>query len=129
MPLTEALYYQQQVGGQINKVSSFYDEEVENGNDDEEEHIEKEGDKKYYCLTVSDRAALRNGYVYIKELLLQHHNHKMHEDYSALTANHIDVWSVKADAFTIRKDHLSLAKKVLQSMTISAGGDMRRVNI
>ena len=43
--LREALYYQQQVGGKINKVSSFYDEEVKNGNDDEEEHIEKESDK------------------------------------------------------------------------------------
>ena len=38
----------------------------------------------------------------------------MYEDYSALIANHIDVWSVKTDAFTIRKDHLKLAKKVLQ---------------
>ena len=112
--LREALYYQQQVGGKISKVSSFYDEEVDNGNDDVGEYIEKESDKKYYCLTVSDRATLRNGYIYIKELLLQHHNHKMHEDYSALITNHIDVWSVKTDAFTIRKDHLSLAKKVLQ---------------
>ena len=93
--LREALYYQQQVGGKINKVSSFYDEEVDNGNDDVGEYIEKESDKKYYCLTVSDRATLRNGYIYIKELLLQHHNHRMHEDYSALITNHIDVWSVK----------------------------------
>ena len=38
----------------------------------------------------------------------------MYEDYSTLVANHRDVWSVKTDAFTIRKDHLSLAKKVLQ---------------
>ena len=112
--LREALYYQQQVGGKINTVSSFYDEEVDNGNDDVGEYIEKESDKTYYCLTVSDRATLRNGYIYIKELLLQHHNHKMHEDYSALITNHIDAWSVKADAFTIRKEHLSLAKKVLQ---------------
>ena len=64
--LREALYYQQQVGGKINKVSSFYDEEVDNGNEDVGEHIEKESDKKYYCLTVSDRATLRNGYIYIK---------------------------------------------------------------
>ena len=110
----EALYYQQQVGGKINKVSSFYDDEVDNGNGDVGEYIEKEEVKKYYYLTVSDRTILRNGYIYIKELLLQHHNHKMHEDYSVLIANHIDVWSVKTDAFTIRKDHLSLAKEVLR---------------
>ena len=112
--LREALYYQQQIGGKINKVSSFYDDEVDNGNGDVGEYIEKEGVKKYYYLTVSDRAILRNGFIYIKELLLQHHNHKMHEDYSALIANHIDVWSVKTDAFTTRKDHLSLAKEVLR---------------
>ena len=52
--------------------------------------------------------------MYIKELLLQHQSHKMYEDYSTLITNHIDVWSVKTDAFAIRKDHLSLAKKVLQ---------------
>ena len=34
------------MSGKINKVSSFYDEEVENSNDDEEEHVEKESDKK-----------------------------------------------------------------------------------
>ena len=59
--LREALYYQQQVGGKINKVSSFYDEEVDNGKDDVGEYMEKEGDKKYYCLTVFGRATLTNG--------------------------------------------------------------------
>ena len=63
--LREALYYQQQVGGKINKVSSFYDEEVDNGNEDVGEHVKKESDKKTCCLPVSDRATLRNGYSYI----------------------------------------------------------------
>ena len=39
--------------------------------------VEKEMDRKYYCLTLCDKATLRNGYIYIyiyiKELLLQHH--------------------------------------------------------
>ena len=52
----------------------------------------------------------------------------MYEVYNTLTANHIDVWSVKTDAFTIRKDHLK-QRRFYSSMTISAGGDMRRVNI
>ena len=66
--LREALYYQQEVGGKINKITG-YDEN------------DKELDRKYYCLTVTDRVALRNGYTYIKELLLQPHNHKMQEDF------------------------------------------------
>ena len=43
--LRESLYYQQQVDGKINKVSSFYDEEVDHGSDDVGEYIEKESDK------------------------------------------------------------------------------------
>ena len=99
--LREALYYQQQVGGKINKIIG-YDLESD-----------KELDRKYYSLTVTDRVALRNGYTYIKELLLQYHNHKMQEDYNKLIDNGIDVWSVKTDAFVIRHEHLSKAKKAI----------------
>ena len=64
--LREALYYQNLVGGRINKLSVEKPELVE---DDEEEDAWKtvytELDEKYYCLTVSDRATLRNGYIYI----------------------------------------------------------------
>ena len=69
--LRQALYYQQQVGGMTNKISG-YDE----GN--------KELDKKLYCLIVSARVALRIGYTYDKELLLQYHTHKMQEDYNKM---------------------------------------------
>ena len=102
--LREALYYQQQVGGKNNKIIG-YDLESD-----------KELDRKYYCLTVTDRVALRilrNGYTYIKELLLQYHNHKMQEDYNKLIDNGIDVWSVKTDAFVIRHEPLSKAKKAI----------------
>ena len=98
--LREALYYQQEVGGKINKITG-YDED------------DKELDRKYYCLTVTDRVALRNGYTYIKELLLQTHNHKIQEDYTKLLNNGVDVWSIKTDAFVIRHEHLSRAKKAI----------------
>ena len=98
--LREALYYQQQVGGKINKISGC-------GEDS------KELDKKFYCLTVSDRMALRNGYTYVKELLLEYHNHKMQEDYNKVVGSGIDVWSVKTDAFVIRHEHLSKVKKAI----------------
>ena len=100
--LREASYYQQHVGGKINKISGY-------GEDN------KELDKKFYCLTVSDRVALRNRYTYVKELLLQYHNHKMQEDYNKLINNGVDVWSVKTDAFVIRHDHLIKAKKAIKS--------------
>ena len=107
--LREALYYQQEVGGKINKIIG-YDLESD-----------KELDRKYYCLTVTDRVALRNGFTYIKELLLQYHNHKMQEDYKKLINNGVDVWSVKTDAFVIRHEHLSKAKKAI-TFNNSIGG-------
>ena len=48
----------------------------------------------YYVLNVSDTSELRNGFRYIKELLLQHHNYKMQHDYQKLIDNDIKVLSV-----------------------------------
>ena len=85
--------------------------------DEEEEEAWKivytELDEKYYCLTVSDRATLRNGFIYIKELLLQYQHFKLHQDYLKLVDNNVDGWSVKTDAFVIRRKHLRRAKKAL----------------
>ena len=119
------MYYQNLVGGRINKLSVEKPELVEDASveasransvasqearelcDDEEEDAWKtvytELDEKYYCLTVSDRATLRNGLIYMKELLLQYHNFKIYQDYLKLVENNVDVWSVKTDAFVIRK--------------------------
>ena len=69
--------------------------------------------------------ALRNGYTYVKELLLQYHNHKMQEDYNKLINNGVDVWSVKTDAFVIRHEHLSKAKKAINLIIISGDGDTK----
>ena len=111
--LKEALYYQNKIGGKINRISGMYVDEIELPNG-ETDFVGKEMDRKYYCLTVSDKATLGNGYIYIKELLLQHHNFKMHTDYTKLTENHIGVWNVKTDAFVIRKEHLRRAKNLIE---------------
>ena len=112
--LKEALYYyQNKIGGKVNRIAGMYVEEVELPNG-ETDFVEKVMDKKYYCLTVTDKATLRNGYVYVKELLLQHHNFKMHTDYAKRTENHIGGWSVKTDAFVIRKEHLRRAKNLIE---------------
>ena len=55
---------------------------------------------KYYVLNVADHAVLKNGYRYIKELLLQYHNYRIYKDYNTLRKNDIEVFSVKTDAFT-----------------------------
>ena len=88
------------MGGKIRKITGY-------------DKNDKELDRNYYCLTVTDRVALRNGYTYIKELLLQIHNHKMQEDYNKSINDGFDMWGVKTDAFVIRRENLSKAKKAV----------------
>ena len=38
-------------------------------------------EKLHYILSISDRAKLRHGFRYIKELLLQHHNYFIYKSY------------------------------------------------
>ena len=61
--LKEALYYQNKIGGKINRISGMYVDEIELPNG-ETDFVGKEMDRKYYCLTVSDKATLGNGYIY-----------------------------------------------------------------
>ena len=80
------------------------------------EEDEEEGDIKasYYILNLKDKAVLRNGYRYIKELLLQHHNFKMNQDFYKLIINNINVYSVKTDAFVIDSYNVEKAKQLLE---------------
>lgn len=55
----------------------------------------------YYVLNIKQQTTLINGFRYIKELILQHHNYKMFRDAKTLTKNNINIYSVKTDALTI----------------------------
>ena len=55
-----------------------------------------------------------NGYRFIKELLLQHHNFDMNEAYETLMRDDVKVYSVKTDAFVIDKCNLGKALKILK---------------
>ena len=55
-----------------------------------------------------------NGYRFIKELILQHHNFDMNEAYETLMRDDVMVYSVKTDAFVIDKCNLCKAKAVLK---------------
>ena len=67
--LKEALYYQNKIGGKINRISGMYVDEIELPNG-ETDFVEKEMDRKHYCLTVTDKATLRNGYIYIHQRII-----------------------------------------------------------
>jgi hypothetical protein len=62
---------------------------------------------------VSDEKQLTNGFRFLKELLLQHHNFKMNSVYKMFGENKISLYSVKTDAFVIRKSDLEKAKGLI----------------
>ena len=122
--IDEAIHYQTEYGGKIHKLSQIEgkihrlsrigteDEERE----DEYEEYTRELDERnikasYYIFKLRDKAVLRNGYRYIKELLMQHHNFKMNQDIYKLIINDIIVYSVKTDAFVIDSYNVEKAKQ------------------
>ena len=134
--LEEVRYHQATYGGKVSILKQFQEEIVEQqcdlyfGLDDIQQITTSkliENKQKYYILNVSDCATLKNGFRYIKELLLQHHNFKMYRDYQTLTANGIDVFSVKTDAFTIfKKKTLKLLNHVFVFTMILEVGDVQK---
>ena len=116
--LNEAVHYQSEYGGKLQRLSHF--EETMNDeqseyieNDEQSEYIETEK-SSYYILNIQDKAELRNGYRYIKELLLQHHNFKVNSDFYRLINNDINVYSLKTDAFVIDECNIDKAKQLLE---------------
>ena len=129
--MIDAFYYQERYGGDISIITEtkwdgeVYDdddcliERDDKGNIIEQEVEEKECAKivdecKHYVLNISDTKTLMNGYRFIKELILQHHNHDMNEAYETLMRDGVKVYSVKTDAFVIDKCNLGKAKEVLK---------------
>ena len=100
--LKEACCYQSIYGGKVYTISECQTE-LNEVDEDEFETRETEG-TKYYVLSVSEKKTLINGFMYIKELLLQYHNFKMYEAYKTLSDNNIKVYSVKTDCLTIHED-------------------------
>ena len=58
----------------------------------------------YYVLVMKAEKQVRNGFRYIKELLLQGHNLKLMQAYDLLTnpVNGVSVFSVKTDCSVVR---------------------------
>ena len=126
--IDEAIHYQTEYGSKIHKLSqiegkihrlSHIGTEDEECKEEYEEEYKYEIDTEnikasYYILKLKDKAVLRNGYRYIKELLMQHHNFKMNQDIYKLIINGINVYSVKTDAFVIDSYNVEKAKQLLE---------------
>jgi hypothetical protein len=116
--LAECQYYQARMEGSIHVLSTIeaIEEVMDLGLDDGLDSTPiasfrfKDSDKApLYVLVMKAESQLKNGFRYIKELLLQSHNSKLKEAYDKLEANGILISSVKTDCFTIRASDLSRA--------------------
>ena len=113
--LNEALNSQQQNGGKIHKLS---DVEVHEGEIQDYFIYDEKEYNSYYVVNVSDTAESKNGFVYIKELFLQHHNFKMSTDFKKFREAGVKPLSVQTDAFTFRKED---EEKVRDILNVKAG--------
>ena len=130
--MVDAFYYQEKYGGDISIITETkWDGEVNDNDDDCLLEFDDKGNViepminekdipvivdecKHYVLNISDTKTLMNGYRFIKELILQHHNFDMNEAYETLMRDDVMVYSVKTDAFVIDKCNLAKAREVLK---------------
>jgi hypothetical protein len=127
----EAEYYRSSFGGNLHLLQHLVEEHtleedpLNYGLDMDKSYITKTTLKKegnpYYILNVSKQTTLQNGFRYIKELVLQHHNYKIYSDIEVLNKNNINVYSVKTDALTIHKNDVDKVKTLLK-FSINRGG-------
>ncbi len=69
--------------------------------------------KCLFVLNLSAECSLNNGFRYIKELLLQHHNFHLNKCWKLLQESGVDVYTVKTDAFAIPNTRLEEAEELL----------------
>ena len=67
--MEDAVYYKEKYGGKINVLI----DEEKRWDEETESYVSKVV-ASYFVLTVSDEKCLTNGFRFLKELLLQHHN-------------------------------------------------------
>jgi len=121
----ECKYYQAQYGGVIHSIQKIEDvseifERSPLGLDEGIEvtgpvisyKFEHRGDP-YFVLVLKAEKQLRNGFRYIKELLMQGHNFKLMQAYDALASAGVKMYSVKTDCFTIPVEGEAKAREVL----------------
>lgn len=123
--LAECKFYQAQYGGVIHSIQQIEHVKTihEASPDGLDDGVEPCGDvvnikfatqgEPYYVLVIKNERQLKNGFRYIKELLLQSHNFKLMQAYDALTEANVKITSVKTDCFTIPAECEQVARQLL----------------
>ena len=123
--LTECHHFQAQHGGVVHRIQKVEDkcivyDKSPLGLDDGLEilgpvvswNFEQVGEP-CFVLVMNAEKQLRNGFRYIKELLLQGHNHKLMQAYDLLAGAGVKVFSVKTDCFVIEAKAEAKARELL----------------
>ena len=125
--LTECNHFQAQHGGVVHRIQKIedrcivydksplaLDDGVEMLGKVESWKFEQVGEP-YFVLVMKAEKQMRNGFRYIKELLLQGHNRKLREAYDLLTNpdHNVRVYSVKTDCFVIDAKNEAKARELL----------------
>lgn len=101
--LQEALENQADYGGRLHTMTKI---------EENEEGYEREA-QRCYVLNLKDKAELKDGFRWIKELILQMHDFNMYDAYQKLKKNGIEVYSVRTDAFVIDRCNFETVKEIL----------------
>ena len=122
----DAKWFQVKYGGTITLIKQYEEKETWKYESplDKEVMIDDDDDKVLSCesvptgnalysLNISAECSLTNGFRYVKELLMQHHNFYLNKCNKLLQAHGIEVYTVKTDSFTIQKTCLEQARELL----------------
>ena len=107
--MEDAVYYKEKNGGKINVLI----DEEKRWDEETESYVSKVV-ASYFVLTVSGEKCLTNGFKFLKQLLLQHHNFKMNFVYKLFREYKLNLCSVKTDAFVIKRSDLEKAKGFIE---------------
>ena len=121
----ECQFYQAQYGGVIHAIQKIEDvsevlERSPLGLDDDCDMVGSivsykfvQTGSPYYVLVLKAEKRLRNGFRFIKEMVLQEHNFKLMKAYDSLASAGVKMFSVKTDCFTIPAECETKARDVL----------------
>ena len=123
--LAECNYFQAQHGGVVHRIQKIedhcvvydksplgLDDGIDNVKPVESWSFEQVGEP-CYVLVMKAEKQLRNGFRYIKELLLQGHNHKLMQAYDLLDGAGVKVFSVKTDCFVVKAQDEAKTRELL----------------
>ncbi len=119
----DAKFFQSMYGGEITFIKQY--ELREGGRGGDPKSLDKgvgaeEGDvdevptgRMLFILNLKAESSLTNGFRYIKELLMQHHNFYLERSYRLLRENGVEAYSVKTDALTVPAHKLERVAELL----------------